>query len=175
MKFINFETEKCDDCYKCLRSCPTKAIVIREKNHDIVDDLCIKCGMCQEVCPQKALTIKSELLKVKDAIKSGKTVVASIAPAFVGAFDIDTPLSIVTALKQLGFNHVEETGIGGEVISQSFQTTLKESSLPNLITSCCPSANYLIEQYYPTLTPYILPFVSPMVAHGKMIYTYNLK
>lgn len=169
MKFINFETEKCDDCYKCLRSCPTKAIVIKEKEHDIVDDLCIKCGMCQEVCPQKALTIKSELLKVKDAISSGKTVVASIAPAFVGAFDLENPLSVVTGLRKLGFDHIEETGIGADVISKSFHDTLKESSLPNLITSCCPSANYLIEQYYPTLTPYILPFVSPMVAHGKMI------
>ncbi len=169
MKFINFETEKCDDCYKCLRSCPTKAIVIKEKKHDIADDLCIKCGMCQEVCPQNALTIKSELSKVRTAINSGKKVVASIAPAFAGAFDIDNPLSIVTALKELGFDQVEETGVGAEITSKAFHDTLHSSDLPNLITSCCPSANYLIEQYYPSLTPYILPYVSPMVAHGKLM------
>lgn len=169
MKFISFETEKCDDCYKCLRSCPTKAIVIKEKKHDINDDLCIKCGMCQEVCPQNALTIKSELSKVKSAIASDKKVVASIAPAFVGAFDIEKPLSMVTALKGLGFDHVEETGIGADLVSKAFKDTLNQSDLPNLITSCCPSANYLIEQYYPSLIPYIFPFVSPMVAHGKIL------
>lgn len=169
MKFISFETEKCDDCYKCLRSCPSKAIIIKEKEHDIDDNLCIKCGMCQEVCPQNALTIKSELTKVQNAINNGKTIVASIAPAFVGAFNIDTPLSVVTALKQLGFSYIEETGIGAEAISTAYNDTLQESSLPNLITSSCPSANYLIEQYYPSLTPYIIPFVSPMIAHGKML------
>lgn len=169
MKFISFETEKCDDCYKCLRSCPTKAIVIKEKQHSINDDLCIKCGMCQEVCPQNALSIKSELSKVKAAIHSKQRVVASVAPAFVGAFDIKTPLSVVTALKTLGFEYVEETGIGADLVSKAFKETLNNSTLPNLITSCCPSANYLIEQYYPSLIPYIFPFVSPMVAHGKMM------
>ncbi|MBN2897655.1 MAG: 4Fe-4S binding protein [Clostridia bacterium] len=169
MKFISFETEKCDDCYKCLRSCPTKAIIIKEKTHDIDDNLCIKCGMCQEVCPQKALTIRSELSKVRTAIRSGKKIVASIAPSFVGAFDIENPLSVVTALRQLGFNHVEETGIGAELVSTAFNERLQVSELPNLITSCCPSANYLIEQYYPELTPYILPYISPMVAHGKLL------
>jgi iron only hydrogenase large subunit-like protein/uncharacterized Fe-S cluster-containing protein len=169
MKFISFETEKCDDCYKCLRSCPTKAIIIKEKRHDIDDNLCIKCGMCQEVCPQNALTIKSELTKVKTAISEGKRVVASVAPSFVGAFDIETPLSVVTALKKLGFSHIEETGIGAELISTAFNDTLQVSTLPNLITSSCPSANYLIEQYYPELTPYIFPVVSPMVAHGKLL------
>lgn len=169
MKFISFETEKCDDCYKCLRSCPTKAIIIKEKKHEIDDNLCIKCGMCQEVCPQKALTIKSELSKVRNAILEGRKVIASVAPSFVGAFDIDNPLSVVTALKNLGFEHVEETGIGAELVSTAFNDKLQVSTLPNLITSSCPSANYLIEQYYPELTPYIFPVISPMVAHGKLL------
>jgi len=169
MKFISFDIDKCDDCYKCLRSCPTKAIIIKEKQHDINDDLCIKCGMCQEICPQKALTIKSELTKVKAAIQNGRSVVASVAPSFVGAFDIENPLSTITGLHQLGFSHVEETGIGGELISNAFNEELQVSSANNLITSCCPSANYLIEQYYPSLTSYIMPFVSPMVAHGKIL------
>jgi uncharacterized Fe-S cluster-containing protein len=39
----------------------------------------------------------------------------------------------------------------------------------NIITTCCPSVNDLIEIYYPDLTKYMAPVVSPMIAHGKLI------
>ena len=41
--------------------------------------------------------------------------------------------------------------------------------MENIITTCCPSVNDLIEKYYPQLIPWLAPVVSPMVAHGMMI------
>ena len=41
--------------------------------------------------------------------------------------------------------------------------------MKNIITTCCPSINDLVEKYYPDLTPYLAPVVSPMVAHGMLI------
>ena len=41
--------------------------------------------------------------------------------------------------------------------------------MENIITTCCPSANDLVEIYYPELVPYLAPVVSPMIAHGKLL------
>ena len=41
--------------------------------------------------------------------------------------------------------------------------------MENIITTCCPSANDLVEIYYPQLIPYLAPVVSPMIAHGKLL------
>ena len=41
--------------------------------------------------------------------------------------------------------------------------------MENIITTCCPSVNDLIEIYYPQLIPYMAPVVSPMIAHGKLL------
>ena len=41
--------------------------------------------------------------------------------------------------------------------------------MTNIITTCCPSVNDLIEKYYPELVPLMAPVVSPMIAHGRLI------
>ena len=169
MIFIDFDKNKCDECYKCLRVCPTKAISFNKNRRDIIDDLCIKCGLCQQACPQGALKIHSDIDNVKHFINTTHTVIASLAPSFASAFDIDNPLKIVAALKKLGFDAVEETGIGAEAVSDSYKKYIDTYTGNNIITTCCPSANYIIEKYYPDLTSTMLPVVSPMIAHGKII------
>ncbi len=169
MKFIEFDKDKCDNCYKCLRICPTKAISFNKAERKIMDALCIKCGLCQASCPQEALKITSQLSRVKSMIESDARVVVSIAPSFVGAFGLVEPGKMVSALKKLGFNHVEETAFGAEIIAGYYDECIEKNIQKNYITSCCPSANYLIEEYYPMLIPYVIPVVSPMIAHGRSI------
>ncbi len=166
MKFINFDAEKCDECFKCLRACPTKAIAFTNKSHHIIDDLCIKCGLCQMHCPEGALTIQLDLDSVQRAIKSGKKVVASIAPSFAGSFDLKHPNQMHTALKALGFFAIEETARGAEIVSLEYEKTIALGEKKNIITSCCPSSNYLIEHYFPEAIDVVIPTVSPMLAHG---------
>lgn len=169
MSFIDFDKEKCDECYKCLRNCPTKAIAFMGDRREIINELCIKCGKCQVICPQGALQIARDIDKVKEALRSNKRVVVSLAPSFASAFSMDDPSQVVTALKYLGFTHVEETAIGAEVVSQAYEHFIENGDQKNLITTSCPSANYLVEQYYPESIPYMLPLVSPMIAHGKLL------
>lgn len=172
MKFINFDREKCNHCYKCLRKCPSKAITILESHSEIVDEMCIKCGECQEVCPQGALTIISDIDRIKFAIERNKKTLVSIAPSFISAFNLKEAGQIVTALKLLGFDVVEETAIGAEVVSEYYKTFIENGKQKNLITTSCPSANYYVEQYYPELIQYMIPVVSPMLAHGKLMKHY---
>ncbi len=166
MSFIDFDAQKCDECFKCLRACPTKAISFSKNNRKIIEDLCINCGLCQMHCPQGALTIHLDVQHVKNAILAGKKVVGSIAPSFAGIFDLEHPGQMVGALKTLGFDKVEETARGAEIVSRAYEKTIGKGEKVNMITSCCPSSNYLIEKYFPKSTEYIIPVVSPMVAHG---------
>lgn len=169
MKLLNFSKANCKNCYKCLRTCQVKAVKIKNDQADIVEERCIGCGQCLIVCPQDARNIKSDLEDVKSAIKQNKRVIASVAPSFAGAFDMHTAGHFAAALKSLGFSIVEETAVGAEVVAQLYDNAIKNNKQKNLFTTSCPSANYLIDTYYPSLTKYLIPVVSPMLAHGKML------
>ncbi len=166
MKFIDFDPDKCDECFKCLRVCPTKAIAFTKHSRHIIDDLCIKCGLCQMNCPPGALKIHLDLSSVQRAIHQNKKVVASIAPSFAGVFNLENPGQMVGALKRLGFHAVEETARGAEIVSLEYEKLITEGKSENIITSCCPSSNYLIQRYYKKALDSLIPVVSPMVAHG---------
>jgi iron only hydrogenase large subunit-like protein/uncharacterized Fe-S cluster-containing protein len=168
MNIMNFSAANCKSCYKCLRSCPVKAIRFKNDQAEIVEDRCIACSHCLLVCPQNARNVVSYLPDVKSAIASGKTVIASIAPSFAGYFDFE-PDKFPGILKKLGFSFVEETAVGAEIVSDFYMDYVKNTSQRIYITTACPSVNYLVEKYYPALTGYLIPAVSPMIAHGKLI------
>ena len=88
MSNINFSKADCKNCYKCLRSCPVKAIRFENEQATIDEERCIECGHCLTICPQNAREIKSDLDIVKKAINCGKKVIASLAPSFAGFFDV---------------------------------------------------------------------------------------
>lgn len=169
MSFFDFSRANCKNCYKCLHFCTVKAIKMKDEQAEIVKERCIACGQCFLVCPQDAREVKLHLESVKTAIKEGKKMIASIAPSFPGAFELNDPSKIVAALKKLGFSIVEETAVGASVIADLYKKHIEKAQHKNAITTSCPSANYLIEQYYPSLIPYMIPVVSPMIAHGKML------
>lgn len=169
MKFINFSRANCRNCYRCLRSCPVKAIQIKDEQANIIEDRCIACGHCLSTCPQDARNIRSDIAEIKAAIKSGVRVIASVAPSFAGAFDMTEAGQMAAALQQLGFSEVEETAAGADIITGLYKEYIRKSSGENLITTCCPSANYLIEKYHPSLIPYMIPLASPMLTHGRLL------
>ena len=51
------ETTNCRDCYKCVRSCPVKAIQIKDGSALIIKDRCIFCGKCVSVCPNNVIKL----------------------------------------------------------------------------------------------------------------------
>ncbi|MCD5415044.1 MAG: 4Fe-4S binding protein [Clostridiales bacterium] len=166
---LNFDKADCKNCYKCLRVCPTKAIRIKNEQAECVEKLCIDCGKCLDVCPQDAIKTVSEIENVKNAIRSGRNVIASVAPSFAGLVKGEEVGLFVTALKKLGFSYIEETAIGANHVANLYKNYSEEKDSKNIIATCCPSANLLIEQYYPSLIKYIMPYVTPMIAHGKVL------
>lgn len=169
MAIIDFKATKCRHCYKCVRNCEVKAIMVKDGRAEIMPDNCILCGRCLQICPQSAKTLVSDLGMVKAMIEAGEKVVVSIAPSYMGLLKYHTIGQVRCALMRLGFADVRETAEGAALVTAEYTRLLVEGTMENIISTCCPSVNALIEKYYPQLIPYLAPVVSPMIAHGRMI------
>ena len=169
MAIIDFKATKCKHCYKCVRNCEVKAIMIKDERAEIMPDKCILCGKCMQVCPQSAKTLVSDLDIVKGYIANNIPTVVSIAPSYMGLLKYKSIGQINAALRKLGFTDVRETSEGAAMVTAEYARLLEEGKMETIITTCSPSVNDLIEIYYPQLIPYMAPVVSPMIAHGKML------
>lgn len=169
MKVIDFHDANCKHCYKCVRNCSVKAISVKNEQAHIIRDACIHCGHCLEVCPQNAKTFASDMDRVKSYLRQGIKTIISIAPSYLGVLKYEKPGQVVDALLKLGFSEVRETAEGAALVTKEYRRILEEGEMENMITTCCPSMNDLIEKYYPSLTKYMIPVVSPMIAHGRLI------
>ena len=169
MEIIDFKATKCKHCYKCVRYCGVKAIQVKDERAVIMPDKCILCGHCLKICPQSAKTLKSDLNMVRGFLREGMRVVVSIAPSYMGLLKYKTIGQVRGALLRLGFEDVRETSEGAAFVTAEYTKLLAEHKMENIITTCCPSANDLVEIYYPQLIPYLAPVVSPMIAHGKLL------
>lgn len=169
MKVIDFKDAKCRHCYKCVRNCKVKAISVQNAQARILDDHCIHCGKCLEICPQNAKTFASDMERVKGYLRRGEKTVISIAPSYLGVLEFERPGQVVDALLKLGFAEVRETAEGAAMVTDEYKRLIRENKMPNMITTCCPSVNDLIEKYYPDCVQYMTPVVSPMIAHGRYI------
>ncbi|MDD2494066.1 MAG: [Fe-Fe] hydrogenase large subunit C-terminal domain-containing protein [Tissierellia bacterium] len=167
MKILDFYPANCKNCYKCVRNCSVKAIKMVNDQAQIVEEKCIACGKCFLVCPQNARNIHSDLDDVIKAIKQGKKVIVSLAPSYLGVYD--EPYKLITALKHIGVCIIEETAIGAQQVTELYKEYINNNNLQNAITTCCPSANMMVQTYYPELLKYLIPIDSPMIAHCKMI------
>ena len=165
MRVIDFRDAKCRHCYKCVRHCAVKAISVKDEQAHIMIDHCINCGRCLEVCPQNAKTFASDMDRVKGYLRQGFKTIISIAPSYAGVLEFDRPGQVVDALLKLGFAEVRETAEGAAMVTNEYKKIIRENKMPNIITTCCPSVNDLIEKYYPEC----VPVVSPMIAHGRYI------
>lgn len=169
MAAIGFKVAKCRDCYKCVRTCPVKAIHIKDEHvrYDARD--CILCGQCLEACPQDAIVYVSDLNKVKRFLLNGEKTVVSLDPSYLGLWGEAGPGKLRTALKRFGFDHVRETAEAATYITKMYEKLIQEGEMVNIITSSCASVNELVERYYPDMIPQMAPVVSPMTAHGMML------
>ncbi|MGC8903157.1 MAG: [Fe-Fe] hydrogenase large subunit C-terminal domain-containing protein [Fervidobacterium sp.] len=154
----------CKYCYKCLRSCPVKAICFHNDKSYVIEDECILCGTCTNVCPQNAKVYRSDILEFENLL--GKPFAVSIAPSLYGNFD--SPSKVFSVLKELGAVYISETAVGAEFITDEYLRIYKEVDKP-FITTSCPVVVNLVEKHYPQFLHYLLPVVSPAVAHAKFL------
>lgn len=168
MGVINFSKANCKNCYSCVRACPVKAVRVKNEQAEILEERCITCGKCLKTCPKNAKEIESELELVKRFLKDKTRIAVSLAPSFIAAFG-ESGNSVCAALKKLGFQYVEETVVGAELIAQKYEQVANCIDGKCYITSCCPSVNDLIKKHYPNQIKHLIPVISPMECHGRIM------
>lgn len=168
MSIIELNKGNCQNCYKCIRHCPIKAIEFKHSRAKVIKDECILCGTCVETCPQNAKSVKNDTDDVKALIREGKKVYVSVAPSFGAYFNASFP-QISAALKKLGFAGVEETAIGAYETSREYTNLVQAGQMSNIIVTACSSVVMLIERHYKDLIKMLAPVASPMMAHAKLM------
>ena len=159
----------CQDCYKCVRRCPVKAIKIEDNSAMIIPDLCIACGTCYRVCPAKAKQPRNDLVRAKHLIESGKEVYVSLAPSWISEFGDLKAEQLIAAIRRLGFRGVSETAVGAEEVSANLAKMLKQAQSGLFISTACPTVVEYIKKYLPELTANLTPLASPLLAHCRLM------
>ncbi len=168
------DQSKCKSCGLCAQVCPfqaiTKIIVPCEnacpvgaiaKDEDgltkIDNEKCISCGKCVSACPFGAVHKKSQIIDILKNIKSGKKVVAMLAPAIMGQLPC-TPAQLKQAILELGFTDVVEVALGADITTKNesaeFKERVIEGGAPFMTTSCCAAYNELVDKHIPEINQY---------------------
>ncbi len=159
----------CQDCYKCVRECPVKAIKIENNSAAIIEDLCIHCGRCVQVCPVGAKKVRDDIDHVRQLFNLGRKVYVSLAPSWKVEFTGLEKSQIIDSLMKLGFAGVSETALGAQEVSSHIASFLNNSSGKIFLSSACPTVVEMIYKYHPEYSDYVTPLFSPAVSHAYLL------
>ncbi|MFC2139320.1 [Fe-Fe] hydrogenase large subunit C-terminal domain-containing protein [Bacteroidota bacterium] len=169
MKFFHSHIilqERCDGRMKCLRSCPTQAIRLRNNKVTFFDDLCVDCGECINVCPQNVYVPVIDELSDFDKFEY---LIAIPSRVLYTQFGLDIPPCMVhEALKKIGFNAIVDISQVSNEISFAIAEYINRN--PNsgpIISSFCPAVIRLIQVSYPNLMSMISTFDVPRELTAK--------
>ncbi len=166
---IYTERTRCQDCYKCVRQCPVKAIRVQNESAAVLPERCIYCGTCVNVCPVGAKKVRDDLFRAQLLVKRRARVVASLAPSFVAEFPDAAPGAMVRALRALGFWGVSETALGAQQVSGACAEALARDPAGLAISSACPTVVELVRKYHPERLASVTRFLSPLLAHCRLL------
>jgi iron only hydrogenase large subunit-like protein len=171
-KPIYTQKTECQDCYKCIRECPVKAIKVEDGYASVIPELCILCGHCVNVCPHGAKKVRDDLPKALRLLAERERVAVSLAPSFVSEFTGVRPGQIIAGLRLLGFSSISETALGAEMVSAHVGDLLEKSHGSIFISSACPSAVEYLRKYQTQYAGFITDFLSPLLTHALMLRKY---
>ena len=160
---------ECQDCYKCVRHCPVKAIQVRDGHAAVIPEMCVACGNCVEVCPVKAKQVRNGTGRARRLLAETVPVYVSLAPSWVSEFRGVSAAHLVRALKELGVAGVSETALGAQLVSAEIARELDGGSPGLLLSSACPTSVDFIRKYLPELAGRITPVASPLIAHCRLL------
>ncbi len=163
------EKAECQDCYKCVRHCPVKAIRVENGSAMVIAEQCVACGRCVAVCPAGAKRVRDDLERVKALLAGGGRVVVSLAPSHVSEFSDVPPAVLVGALKQLGFYGVSETALGAQEVSAAVAARLALPAPGVLVSSACPTVVELVRKHFPQHADRVTALCSPLLAHCRLL------
>ncbi len=174
MGILKFKKANCKNCYKCIRNCPVKAIEVKNHQAQIIERDCVLCGNCMVVCPQNAKEVRNDVLTIKNLIRDGKQVIASIAPSYISNYNVTQFSQFANVIRKLGFSDAFETAEGAYIVKSEYENLINNHWKNVIISSCCPTVVKLVQKHYPEALKYLAPVISPVQAHSKLLKS-NMK
>jgi iron only hydrogenase large subunit-like protein len=163
---IYTEKAECQDCYKCVRQCPTKAINVLNGNASIIEERCVLCGTCVQACPVGAKHVRNDIHRAQHLLRRKDKVVVSLAPSFISEFTDMTQEQLIGALKKLGFYGVSETALGAQEVSAHVAKKMQQPDVGIQISTACPTVVQMVQKYYPQHAELLTDLYSPVLAHS---------
>lgn len=160
---------ECQDCYKCVRDCPVKAIKVFDGHASIISSECTSCGHCVVVCPVNAKKIRNDISRAELLLGQNKKVYASLAPSWITEFEGVRKSQMIAAIMQLGFAGVSETALGAQEVTAGLRTILNNTDKGLFISSACPSVVDFISKHMPDYKTNICNLLSPVLAHTAVL------
>lgn len=163
---VKINKKKCIGCVRCMKSCPTKAIRVKNGKAIINKERCIDCGECLRVCQYNAVvpitTSSADLNKFRYRV-------AVPSPVLYSQFGQHVmPNEILSVLKELGFDFVYDEALMCEMTSGAIEEYLDDNKGPKpVISSTCPVVVRLIQRLFPSLCNRIIPIEPPREIAAK--------
>src|SRR5471030_135206 len=193
---IQINKKKCIGCTACAFTCAqeTKISVLKDmdegkssvepKQGKFGSTGCIYCGQCTLNCPTTAINVRNDIYLVKEALKSGKYLVATASSSVKATLGEEFNLPIGTnvggkiapSAKKLGFQNVFDTDFGADmtIMEESMELIKKIANKENLpmFTSSCSAWLHYAEIFHPEILKNISTSKSPQQMIGASIKTY---
>jgi iron only hydrogenase large subunit-like protein len=165
---IRIDKGKCIGCVTCMKSCPTRAIRVRDRKAIVISERCIDCGECLRVCQYDAVVPKTT---ATTDLKRFKFTVALPSPVLYSQFGhLVIPHEILLALKEIGFDHVYDEAIICEMTSRAIERYLDDHrTLKPRISVTCPVVVRLIQRLFPALCELLVPIEPPRESAAKTL------
>ncbi|PRR83653.1 [Fe-Fe] hydrogenase large subunit C-terminal domain-containing protein [Clostridium vincentii] len=161
---------------KCVSACPFDAILVNpiDNNKYIDYDICLSCGECVKACDSGKYMDAVQFLPIAEILKSGKKVIAAVAPAISGQFGEDVNLDMLReSFIKAGFTDMIEVAFAADMLSikESVEFDKHVNNEEDLlITSCCcPMWVGMLKKVYSDLVKHVSPSVSPMIAMARVL------
>lgn len=174
---LYIEPGDCNQCYRCIRVCPVKAIRMLDNEAVIDDDLCVGCSLCEKGCPQGLIKRGLVVGDVERAIDTGARVVASLHWSWFLRFRGVSSGALSAAFRALGFDSVSESLWGLRLYNETFRAR-QVSSVAYADASCrggmvigaqCAVARSMVRRYWGELDDCVCDIADPMTLHARLI------
>ncbi|MFO7667238.1 MAG: [Fe-Fe] hydrogenase large subunit C-terminal domain-containing protein [Desulfobacterales bacterium] len=169
--YVTFNPDICTGHGRCVKSCPTKAIRLYNKNPVCLTDKCIRCGECLRVCPTGAISTTTYEL---EALQEDKVSITLVSPVLYSQFKGVMPNDVLNAVKKIGFHHAMDLSYYVEMFLYAAEEYIAENRVTGrspwpLISPICPVVIRLIAYQFPNLLPHLLPIMRPMSLLAKEV------